>query len=304
MSNRKKIYKVLTILTWTLIVVGVVIGLVSAIQKEQKGICKEVIVKIDQSNGYKMIDETEIFSALWPESDGSFPIGISTSSFDLFNLEKQVEKNPWVQSANLYFDQMQQMHISILQKMAVARVFNPEGNSYYLDSIHTLLPVKNNDFISLPVFTNFYFNPIKKSREDSNTISRVVSLAKFIAADSFWMAQVESVNINFDNTFELVTQVGNQRVMLGMRDDWNHLFKKLSALYLNMTENEHWDKYNHIDLQFMNQVICSKKEIEPSQMEAMIEADTIESSAIIVNAMNVPANKENSKITIKQSDKK
>jgi len=302
MRSRKTIYQVLVVLTWTLIVVGVVFILVSAVQKEQKGICKEVIVKIDQSNGYKMIDEAEIFSALWPESDGSFPSGISSASFDLFNLEKQVEKNPWVQSANLYFDHLHQMHISIIQKAAVARVFNSEGGSYYLDSSHNLLPVKNNDFISLPVFTNFYFTPIKISSEDSNSISRIVSMSKFIAADSFWMAQVESVNVNPDNTFELVTQVGNHRVMLGMRDDWNHLFKKLGALYLNMTENETWDKYNYIDLQYMNQVICSKRDLISAHVEAKIETDTIESSPIILNTMNLPSSKENTKTAIKKPE--
>jgi cell division protein FtsQ len=264
-----------------LVVSGVVIVLISAVQKEQGVICKEVIVEIDQSLGYKMIDEREIFSSLWPETNGLFPAKKSTTSFDLFKMEKQVEKNPWIHSANLFFDQQHRMHIVLKQKLALARVFNADGYSYYLDSSYSLLPVKSNDVISLPVFTNFYFDPVKKSREDSSVIARVISLSKFIAADSFWMAQIESVNINQDNTFELITQVGDHRVILGVRDDWNHLFKKLNALYSTMMENESWDIYDLVDLQFKDQVVCKRKGFVSNEMVNALDVDSTKAMSII-----------------------
>jgi cell division protein FtsQ len=293
MVNKKKIFHVLSIVGWILILSGVVFVLISAVQKEQHVFCKEVLVSIDQSNGYKMIDENEILSSLWPETNGSLPKQKSATSFDLFNLEKQVEKNPWVQSANLYFDQQHRMHIMLNQKVAFARVFNSEGYSYYLDSNYSLLPVKSNDVISLPVFTNFYFNPIKKSKADSNTLSRIVSLSKFIAADSFWMAQVESVNINPDNTFEFFTQVGNHRVLLGQRDDWNHLFKKLKALYSNMMENESWDNYDLVDLQFKDQVVCKRKGFLSEGMDSSMQLDS--TSAIPIMQDTIIANSNGKK---------
>jgi cell division protein FtsQ len=285
MANRKKIFHVLSIVTWALIVSGVVFVLVSAVQKEQNVICKEVVVTIDQSHGYKMIDENEILSSLWPETKGFLPKEKSTTSFDLFNLEKQVEKNPWVQAANLFFDQQHRIHINIEQKIAFARIFNSEGNSYYLDSNFYLLPVKSNDVISLPVFTNFYFNPIKKSKEDSNTISRILSLSRFIAADSFLMAQIESVNVNPDNTFEFVTQVGNHRVMLGQRDDWEHLFKKLTALYSTMLENDSWDNYDLVDLRFKDQVVCIKKRFISAELDNPMQIDSSKTTPLIEDTM-------------------
>jgi len=285
MANRKKIFHVLSIVTWSLIVSGVLFVLISAVQKEQNIICKEVLVSIDQSHGYKMVDENEILSSLWPEAKGLLPKEKSNTSYDLFNLEKQVEKNPWVQAANLFFDQQHRIHINIEQKRAFARIFNTEGNSYFLDSNYYLLPVKSIDIISLPVFTNFYFNPIKKSKEDSSTISRIISLSKFIAADSFWMAQIESVNVNPDNTFEFVTQVGNHLVMLGLRDDWEHLFKKLTALYSTMLENESWDNYELIDLRFKDQVVCIKKSFLSIGLDNSIQIDSTKTTSLMVDTM-------------------
>jgi cell division protein FtsQ len=287
MPNRKKIFHVLSIVAWTLVISGVVFVLVSAVQKEQHVICREVIVDIDPSLGYEMIDEKEILSSLWPKANGLFPVGKSTVSFDLFKLEKQVEKNPWVSSANLFFDQQHRMHIVLQQKLALARVFNTDGYSYYLDGNYSLLPVKSNDIISLPVFTNFYFDPIKKSREDSNTIARIVSLSRFIAADSFWMAQVESVNINPDNTFEFVTQVGNHRVMLGLRDDWEHLFKKLNALYSAMMENESWDTYDLVDLQFKDQVVCKRKGFVSDGMNQAFQLDSTNAISLMQDTVTI-----------------
>jgi cell division protein FtsQ len=287
MLNRKKIFHVLAIMAWALVISGVVFVLVSAVQKEQHVICREVIVDIDPSLGYKMIDEKEILSSLWPEANGLFPIGKSTVSYDLFKLEKQVEKNPWVSSANLFYDQQHRMHIALQQKLALARVFNTDGYSFYLDSNYSLLPVKSSDVISLPVFTNFYFDPIKKSKGDSNTIARIISLSKFIAADSFWMAQIESVNINPDNTFEFFTQVGNHRVMLGLRDDWEHLFKKLNALYSTMLENETWDRYDLVDLQFKDQVVCKRKGFASDGMNQALQIDSTRATSIMQDTLTV-----------------
>lgn len=275
MVNRKKLVRVLSLLLWALIFSGVVFVLVSAVQKEQKNTCREVVISIDESNGYKMINESEIMLALWPENKGLVPQGKTIASFDLFNLERQLEKNPWVQSATIYFDTKQRMNIGLTQKMALARIFTTDGNSYYLDSNFFLLPVKGYQVISLPVFTNFYIDPMKLSSQDSNTMSRIESLAQFILADSFWMAQIESVNINTDHTFELITQVGNHRVLLGLRDDWNRLFKKLEALYSTMIENDSWDKYAMVDLQFTDQVVCTRKGYKSVATDSTVQLDTV-----------------------------
>jgi cell division protein FtsQ len=287
MAIKKKIFRVLSIVLWSLALGGVVFVLVSAIQKDQSVFCKEVYVHIDQEKGYKMIDEDEILSALWPATGGSLPKEKTTSSFNLFNLEKQVEKNPWVQAANIYIDQKHRMHIVLKQRTALARVFNTEGNSYYLDSSYLLLPVKSSDIISLPVFTNFYFDPIKLSQEDSSAMSRIVSLSKFIANDSFWMAQIESVNINRDKTFELVTQVGNHRVLLGVRDDWGQLFKKLASLYSFMLETESWDNYALVDLQFKDQIVCTKKGNDPMLQGVGIQNDSLNNMISVADSINL-----------------
>jgi cell division protein FtsQ len=259
MIAKKKIYHVLGLVAWGLLLAGVVTLLVSAVKTENYILCKKVEIKLIDNKAYKMLDEGEIFSSLWPEEKNGFKYGKRPSLFDLSKLEKQLEKNPWVLSSDFYFDQNRTLHIDVQQRTPIARGFTPEGNSFFLDKSYSILPVKSNDIISLPVYTNFYINPASAKAKDSSILKRIVSLSEFILADSFWMAQVETVNISPDGTFELTNQVGDQNILLGERDDWKNVFAKLKVLYQYLNKENAWSKYNKIDLQFIDQAVCVRK---------------------------------------------
>lgn len=257
--NKRKIYHVLGLVVWSMIGIGLVFLLVSAIQKEDAAVCKEVKVSFSEDQSYRMLDEHEILSSLWPSVKNDFPAGNTPASFDLFKLEKQLEKNPWVLAADVYFDQQHTLNISVKQRVPIARVFTPAGSSFYMDATYAVLPVKSSDIISLPVFTNFYINPAIANAKDSSLLERIASLSKFILADSLWMAQVEEVYINPDGGFELTTQMGDQVVMLGDRADWKNMFMKLKTMYKHFTDANAWNKYSKLDLQFKDQVVCIKQ---------------------------------------------
>jgi cell division protein FtsQ len=87
-------------------------------------------------------------------------------------------------------------------------------------------------------------------------MKRIVSLSKFIKSDSLWLAQVEQININSNLTFELMTQMGDQVILLGLRSDWAKLFFKLKILYKRINEEGNWSKYSQIDLQYKDQAVC------------------------------------------------
>jgi cell division protein FtsQ len=175
------------------------------------------------------------------------------------------------------------------QRNPVARLFTPEGNSFYIDEKYALLPVKLSDVISLPVFTNFYINPSLKTASDSVLLKRIVGLSKYIKSDSFWMAQVEQVNINANQTFEVTTQMGDQLVQLGVRSDWQKLFSKLKVLYGRMSEEGNWSKYIQIDLQYKDQAVCIKRESNYKIVDSIAVVDTILKTPI--NTQKNPVNK-------------
>jgi len=287
--NKKTILNVFVMLLWVSIGSGMVVLLVSAVKKEQSKLCKEVIVEFKDDLPFRMLDETEIEYTLWPAARNSNPVGKQLVNLDLFYLEKQLEKNPWILDADLYIDQLNKLHLRVEQRNPVARLFTPEGNSFYMDEKYALLPVKLSDVISLPVFTNFYINPSLKSASDSILLKRIIGLSKFIKSDSFWMAQVEQVNINANQTFEVTMQMGDQLVQLGVRSDWQKLFSKLKLLYGRMSADGNWSKYIQIDLQYKDQAVCLKRESNYRIIDSIAVVDTTLISPI--NTQKNPVNK-------------
>lgn len=291
----KKVYKVLVIFLWTLISSGVLLLLVSAVKKERTMVCKDVSVVFTDLQPFRMLDETEIISALWPDAQKGLPQGKKLVSINLYALERQLEKNPWVLSADLFFDQHHVLHINVNQRTPVARLFTPEGNSVYIDKSFTILPVKPNDVVTLPVFSNFYINPSGAHAEDSLVMQRITGLAQQILSDPFWMAQIEQVNINADKSFELVTQVGDQTIQLGNRNDWAAMLGKLKLVYNRISDDNGWTKYSSIDLQFKDQVICVKGNNLYKISDSTIAFDSVKA---LVNSDSLTKINNNAKLII------
>ena len=257
--NKQLIRQVLTIILWLSIGTGITVLLISAVSKEQKNLCKEVIVEFDDQLPFRMLDEDEIVYTLWPAALNTYPVGKPVASLDIYALEKQLEKNPWIRNADIYIDQLKKLHLRVEQRKPVARLFTPAGNSFYIDDEYALLPVKLKGAVSLPVFSNYIQISGRPSAADTILMKRIVSLSKFIKSDSLWLAQVEQININPNLTFELVTQMGDQVVQLGLRSDWEKLFLKLKILYKRINEEGNWSKYSQIDLQYKDQAVCIKR---------------------------------------------
>ena len=274
-------------IVWVMIGAGIITLLVSAIKKEKQFVCNEVKVSFTDNKKYRMLNEMEILSALWPGEKNGFPVGKNPAQFNIYKLEKQLERNPWILSSDLYFDQLHMLHIDVKQRTPIARVFNPDGNSFYMDSSFSILPVNSNDIISLPVFTNFYINPTAASAADSVILKRIATLSEFILADPFWMAQIEAVNINADNSFEVVPQVGDQVINLGERDDWENLFSKLSVLYQYLNKEEGWSKYSKIDLQFKDQVVCIKQDALFKVIDSTLLIDSLQIKTALSDSIKI-----------------
>ena len=284
------VYKVLTILMWTAISAGLMVLLVSAVRKERTMVCKAVQVEFTDSQPFRMLDEMEIISTLWPDQKKAFPQGKKLVSVDLYALERQLEKNPWIFSADLFFDQHHVLHINVQQRTPVARLFTPAGSSVYMDESFTVLPVKINDIVSLPVFSNFSINPAGANAKDSLVMQRITGLAQFILADPFWMAQIEQVNINADHSFELVTQVGDQAIRLGNRSDWAAMLDKLKMFYRRISDENGWTKYATIDLQFKDQIVCVKGTGLYQVPDSTVQMDSLKAVAIADSTVNIKNN--------------
>lgn len=287
MKYKATILKIAGIILWVAIGAGMTVLLVSAVRKENQQKCAGLDVAFTDNQPFRMLDEQEIVAALWPATEQTHPVGKYISSIRLYALEKQLKRNPWVLNADIYFDEQRILHVDVQQRSPVARLFSPDGNSFYMDDSLSILPLKPSDVVELPVFTNFMIDPSGPKQADTLLMQRIVGLSAVIRKDPFWMAQIEQVNINPDASFEMVTQWGDQLVSLGTGSNWTAMLGKLKQLYQHLAAENGWTKYGSIDLQFKDQVVCVKRGLSYLVLDSLQGAD---SSAIIVKTDSININ--------------
>jgi cell division protein FtsQ len=151
------------------------------------------------------------------------------------------------------------------------RIFNQTGESYYLDGTGHLLPL-NPDFSARVLVANGYIPETysksinylqdtvieKDSAMYRSVMVNLYKLGIFIMKSDFLKALIGEVYVDKGGEFELIPRIGNQVILIGDAGNLEDKFERLIVFYKKGLSVTGWEKYNVINIQFKNQVICSK----------------------------------------------
>ena len=120
--------------------------------------------------------------------------GQSKKSFNLLRMESLLEENGWVRDAQLYFDNKDVLHVSVIERQPIARIFTSGGKTFYIDDETQMMRLSARRTAVVPVFTGY---PDKKmqTQQDSVLLNDIKITAQLINSDSFWTAQVAQIYI-------------------------------------------------------------------------------------------------------------
>jgi cell division protein FtsQ len=124
--------------------------------------------------------------------------------------------------------------------------------NYYVDDLRKPMPTSLNYTAYVPVFSG---NVTRKL-----AVGSIFDFATFLNKNEFWGNQIEQVNITNDMKVELVPRVGDHIIMLGTFDRFEQKLEKLRKFYLYGLNEIGWNYYSKIDLQYRDQVVCTRKE--------------------------------------------
>ena len=257
MNAKTTIRKILFGTLWVCIGGGMLTLLLAANRTKKRGQCSDYKITLNVPGNQVFIDEKDVEQLLVKAMDGKIK-GQAVSTFNLHKLEQMLEKNTWVENAELYFDNREVLHITITEKEPVGRVFTSTGNSFYIDASGKRMPLSTKLSAKLPVFTGF--PEVNKLRsQDSALLKAVTNTASFIFNDPFWIAQVAQIDISDKGTFEMIPVVGNHVVRLGNSENIDQKFHRLFIFYQQVLSKTGFDKYKVIDVQYKGQVVASKQ---------------------------------------------
>ncbi|GGK20829.1 cell division protein FtsQ [Yeosuana aromativorans] len=172
---------------------------------------------------------------------------LSKETLDLNQLENALNSNPMIKSAEVYVTVNGAVKADIEQKTPIARVSTTE--SYYIDDEGFYMPLSSNFTARVPIVTGY----VKK-----NNLKNVYTVANKVKNDDFLMKNVIEIHQNIDQTISLKLRQCDFIVQVGTINFLNKKINNLKAFYQKNLQDKTLNNYSKVNLQFDNQVVCTK----------------------------------------------
>ncbi|MEO6884381.1 MAG: hypothetical protein ABI199_10215 [Bacteroidia bacterium] len=263
--------KIIHISFWSLLLAGLLVLLGFVSKKQDAMLCKSLEINIKNSDGNFFINQDDIKKMI--HSKGDSIVNQPFSTVNIFGLENTLDNNAYIADAEVYSTVNGDVKINVQQRQPLVRLFDKDGESFYIDVTGKLMPLSD-EYTSRVLVVNGnlqesyakYYNDNMNDVWKDSTLNKqtmlgsIYTLATYINGDSLLKAQFEQIYVSEDSDFVLIPRVGKNKIVLGDASDLDEKFNKLKVFYregLNTTG--WWDKYAIINLKFKDQIVCTKK---------------------------------------------
>ncbi len=164
------------------------------------------------------------------------------------SLETALNKNPIIKNAEVYMSVNGVLTAKIEQKNPIARVNT--NASYYIDESGSYMPLSSNYSARVPLVTGLI---------EKNDLENVYKVAKKVHEDDILIKYVTEIHQNNNKTISLRFRQNNFKVYLGEVINLDKKFNNLKAFYQKAFKDNTLNSYSIVNLQFDNQVVCTKK---------------------------------------------
>ncbi|GAA3619675.1 cell division protein FtsQ/DivIB [Flavivirga jejuensis] len=172
---------------------------------------------------------------------------VTKETLDLNELENVLKSNPMIKAAEVYVAVNGTLSADIEQKTPIARVST--NASYYIDGDGSYMPLSTNFSARVPLVTGYI---------EKNNLRSIYKIASKIINDEFLKKHVIEIHQNKNKDIYLKLRQCNFIVQLGDVSSLDKKVNNLKAFYQKNLTDKTLNKYSKVNLQFDNQVICTK----------------------------------------------
>ena len=234
-------------------------------------VCEEVSINITDQETSGFLSANEIKNIL--QKKHLYPKGKTLALVDPRTIEESLSQNTLIDHVQCYKTVSGTVGIIVSQKVPYVRIKTEDGKDYYLDA--------NGEVMRS---TNYTSDLIIATGNISKWYAQnyISAASRYIMSHDFWKNQIEQINILPDKNFEIVPRVGNHIVCLGrlpestdkekrekdIQEFMDFKLKRLEKFYKYGLNEIGWNKYNYINLEFDNQIICKKNKKTHKEAQA------------------------------------
>lgn len=227
-------------------------------------VCKKVNIYIQDETTNGFITKDEIRQRLIKQ--GIYPEHKKLDEVNTRDIEDRLKRSPFIKNAECYKTEDGHVWIKLTQRLPTIHVMAANGDDYYLDDSHRIMP--NSHYTSNLI--------IATGNIDKWFAKNYLSyLIETINANELWRNQVEQINVLPDKGIELVPRVGNHIIYIGQLPETKYIAQReklvtdyvkskmdrLEKFYRYGLSQAGWNKYSYINVEFDNQIICKKRKL-------------------------------------------
>ena len=169
-------------------------------------------------------------------------------NLDLKEMEFLLESNEMIKSAQVYLTVNGEVRTKIEQKQPIARVYS--DTTFYIDEDGLWMPLSPQHSARVPLVTGVV------EKED---LEAVYKMALKIYKDPFLKTYITEIHQNENKEISLKMRLSEFEILVGYLENLDKKIKNLKAFYQKAKKDKVLDVYKTVNLQFDNQVVCTKK---------------------------------------------
>ncbi len=250
----KNIILRISILLGILVFIGLMV--LAKINRDNSKI-KTIRVEIDDLNGLFFTNEEQVLTTLNNRFD---VLGKNLSGKSLEKIEQSLYIIPQVKAANAFTDDQGNLNIKIVQRVPLFRVYNLQGNSFYVDEHKIKFSTTPNFTAKVPIVNGKIMERMDSTQQQIQAVElkRVYRIIKAVQENKVWNALIGQYYINEKNQIELIPRFGTATILVGDDKNIEQRLKQLEIFYFDVLKKVGWNYYKVINIMYKNQVVCLK----------------------------------------------
>lgn len=224
--------------------------------KRDETTVKEIHVSIDDDNGIFLVSKSQVLNLV----ERRFVVkNKKLTGKELEKIEKSICVIPQVKTTNAFTDDNGNLNIKIVQRNPVLRVYNLQGNSYYIDDNGLKFASTDNYAVKVPIVSgNIVESCDTIEQMKSQELESIFAIAQAINKNKLWKVMIGQYNINTQNQIELIPRFGEATIIFGDDKNIEQKLQRLDIFYFDVLKKVGWDYYKVINIMYKDQVVCLK----------------------------------------------
>ncbi len=172
---------------------------------------------------------------------------VGKETLDLNRVEALLNKHEMIENAEVFLTLDGILKTKISQRRPIGRVLG--NNAFYLDRLGKKMPLSKSYSARVPVLVNM----------KETDIEEAFPLVDYINKDQFLTQHITAITRLNGGYYQLELRQTDFNIFFGKVDRINEKFNNFKAFYKKALKDDLINTYKKVDLQFGNQVVCTKK---------------------------------------------